>query len=91
MVLHRVQPGISDGVRSRIHGRIVVPVEVRIDAAGRVTKAAARESGDSIYRYLSTRAVRAAHLWRFRPARAANGRRVAAGKTLYFVFTRSAR
>ncbi|MBZ5585302.1 MAG: energy transducer TonB [Acidobacteriia bacterium] len=88
VVIHRVQPGISDGIRSRIRGRVVVPIEVRINASGRVTSAAAEDRGDAVYQYLSGRAAGAARLWRFQPARTRRGRRVASAKTIYFVFTR---
>jgi hypothetical protein len=87
--IHEVHPNIPPGVRSRIENRIVVPVEVRVNAAGRVVRATAQGTGDSLYQYLATRAARSAHFWRFQPARNKSGGKVAATKTISFVFTKS--
>ena len=87
--VHEVQPDISSGIRARISGRIVVPVEVTVNASGKVTRAVARGEGDGLYRYLAARAQRAAYLWRFRPPRGKNARRDGAVTTeIRFVFTR---
>jgi hypothetical protein len=88
-VLHEVHPAIPAGIRSRIHGRIVVPVQVQVASDGKVTHAAAESGGNATYRYLARRAAAAAYSWRFQPARSRGGRAVAATKTIYFVFTRS--
>lgn len=85
--LHEVQPEISEGIRSRIEGRVVVPVEVRISDAGSVTDAVAKGNGDSVYRYLAEQAVKAARSWRFSAAKSQWGTAVASRKTLEFVFT----
>lgn len=87
VALHQVQPGIPAGIRARIHDRIIVPVVVHVTASGKVTSAFADGNGDSLYRYLGERAVVAAKLSRFRPARSKSGTPMEASKTLYFVFT----
>jgi hypothetical protein len=84
--VHEVQPFVPEGIRGRITERIIVPVTVRIDAAGRVISAEPESDGDTVYRYLASRAVVAAKLWRFEPARSARGTRSASTKTLHFVF-----
>jgi hypothetical protein len=81
------QPFVSEGIRGRIEERIVVPVTVQIDAAGRVVSASPEGDGDTVYRYLASQAARAAKLWRFEPARSADGTAAASTKTLHFVFT----
>lgn len=83
---HEVRPGISEGIRSRIRGTIVVGVDVRIDANGKVISAVSQGKGDVVYTYLASRAEEAAKLWRFDPARTKDGIRVASTKTVYFVF-----
>ncbi|HJT89646.1 MAG TPA: TonB family protein, partial [Bryobacteraceae bacterium] len=85
-IVHQVQPGIPAGIRSRIHGTIVVPVEVDVNAAGKVTRSSADRRGDGLYQYLADQALQAARLWSFEPARTKNGRRVEGEKTIYFVF-----
>ena len=57
-------------------------------ASGKVTAATPDADGDGLYRYLADRAAIAARLWSFSPAQTANGTKVAARKTIYFVFTR---
>ena len=84
--LREIHPDIPPGIRARIHDRVVVPVEVKVTATGRVTSAAAHGNGDTLYHYLSERAARAAREWRFSPARTRNGRAVPASRTVYFVF-----
>jgi hypothetical protein len=81
-----IHPDIPPGIRARIHERVVIPVEVKVTANGRVTSASARGSGDSLYHYLADRSTRAARQWRFSPARSKAGRPVAASRTVYFVF-----
>jgi hypothetical protein len=87
VAVHQVQPGIPPGIRARIHDRIIVPVVVHVTASGKVTSAFADGNGDSLYRYLGERAVVAAKLSQFRPARSKSGTPMEASKTLYFVFT----
>ncbi|MEO8595615.1 MAG: hypothetical protein ABI759_20015 [Candidatus Solibacter sp.] len=84
-----VQPAIPAGIRSRMSGPLIIPVEVKVNARGRVVRAVAEKnpSADSVYRYLAEQARVAAFQWRFRPARTSGGEQVAASKTLRFVFT----
>jgi hypothetical protein len=88
-VVHEVQPGIAPGIRARIRERIVIPVRVRVSSSGKVTGSSAgqRREADSVYQYLAERATVAARLWRFSPATAVDGTRIAADRTIYFVFT----
>jgi TonB family protein len=82
----QVQPEIPAGIRARVRSRIVVPVQVHIDAAGRVTGAVSKSSGSGLDRYLADQAVKAARKWSFRPARSRRGRAVASAKSVEFVF-----
>lgn len=85
--LREIYPEIPEGIRARIHGRVVVPVEVHVTAKGGVTSATPHGSGDDIYGYLSIHAAQAARRWRFSPARARSGEAAAASRIVYFVFT----
>ena len=87
--LHEVQPQIPEGIRSRIASPVVIPVEVEVSERGQVVRAVAVKNkiDDSVHRYLAEQAQKAALQWRFRPARTTGGDRVAASKTLHFVFT----
>ena len=88
LIVHEVQPFIPEGIRSRIRNRTVIPVEVEVSERGRVLRAIAEtQSGDGISRYLAEQAQKAARDWRFSPARTKSGTRVAASKTIDFVFT----
>lgn len=85
--LREIHPDIPAGIRARIPERVVVPVEVKVTASGKVTSAAAHGSGDGLYQYLADRARKAAMQWRFSPAKAKNGKPIPASRTVYFVFT----
>ncbi len=85
--VHEMQPVVSEGIRARIRGQIIIPVTVGISASGRVVSAAPQGNGDAVYGYLASRAAEAARLWRFEPARSRNGKALASTKTLHFVFT----
>ncbi|HEV2445238.1 MAG TPA: energy transducer TonB [Candidatus Sulfopaludibacter sp.] len=87
VAVHEVHPAISEGIRSRITGQVVVPVQVEVSARGRVTKAVAEAQSDDVRRYLAAQAQKAAREWRFTPARDKSGERVASSKTIQFVFT----
>jgi hypothetical protein len=88
LVVRELQPGIPEGIRSRISGRVVIPVEVEVSAYGRVVRAVAEaQTADGVHRYLAEQAVKAAREWRFAPARTKSGAPVAASKTIDFVFT----
>src|SRR5262249_54680558 len=84
--IHEVRPGISDAIQARLTAKVIIPVDIQIDAAGKVVAAKPRETGNELYGYLATRASTAARLWRFRPARDKKGHSVPSTKTLYFVF-----
>ena len=86
--VHEIQPSVPDGIRSRIGGRIVIPVDVRINPHGRVVSARSQQSEhDGLHRYLAGLAENAARQWQFKPARGRGGSPVASGKRIEFVFT----
>ncbi|MEO8368319.1 MAG: hypothetical protein ABI806_03900 [Candidatus Solibacter sp.] len=88
--VHTVQPRIPEGIRARIAGPVIIPVELEISERGNVVRAVAEGSltEDSVYRYLAEQAQQAAMKWRFRPARKTSGDRIAASTTVHFTFTR---
>ncbi|HTS63570.1 MAG TPA: TonB family protein [Candidatus Acidoferrales bacterium] len=87
--LREVEPRIPEGIRARIDAPIVIAVDVQVSAQGRVTGVSAdTAAGDSLHRYLAEQAQKAARQWRFSPGRTKAGTRVAATKTVHFVFTR---
>ena len=88
-ILHEVEPTIPHGIRARINGRVVIPVKVWVSTSGRVIGAAAQgiDRTNSVYEYLADHAVKAAHDWRFSPAKSRDGRRTEASKIIYFTFT----
>ena len=84
--IHRVPPVVPVSIKPRITGTIPIDVRVRIDAEGRVTAATpVVKQPSGLHAYLAGRAVEAARLWRFEPARE-NGKRVPATETIHFVF-----
>jgi hypothetical protein len=86
--LHEVQPQVPEGIRSRITSEVIIPVEVQVNERGQVVRAVSKaKTNDSVARYLSDQAQKAAREWRFSPARSGSGEHVAATKTLRFVFT----
>jgi TonB family protein len=88
IAVREIQPSIPDGIRSRIEGRVAIPVDVRVDEHGRVVSArSAGAGGNGVQRYLAAQAEKAAREWRFNPAKSA-GVPVAASKRIEFVFTR---
>jgi len=80
-----VQPYVPAGIRARVRVRTVVPVQLHIDASGRVTDAAAKGAGDGLDRYLADQSVTAARHWSFMPAQS-NGRAIASVRIVEFVF-----
>ena len=63
-------------------------INVQVNEKGRVTRATAvAAADDGLHRYLAEQAQKSAWQWRFNPARAKGGARVAANKTIHFVFT----
>ena len=77
---------VPASIRPRIHGSIPIDVRVRIDARGRVTSAVpVVKQKAGLNSYLASRAVYAAKLWRFTPARE-NGKPAPSTQTIHFVF-----
>jgi hypothetical protein len=82
-----VQPTIPAGIRSRLTGQVVIPVQVKVNVQGAVVKADAERQGrDSLRNYLVDQARKAAMEWKFTPARSKAGTNVAGFKTIHFVF-----
>ncbi|MGO9437843.1 MAG: TonB family protein [Terracidiphilus sp.] len=65
-VAERALPEVTSGARRTIHGTIVVPVRVTVDANGRVTHAELKSGEKS--RYFSRVAMEAARGWKFKAA-----------------------
>ena len=86
VVRHEVQAYVPAGIRARVHSRIVVPVQVHINADGRVTEAASKKGGQGLERYLADQAVKAARQWSFAPAHSREGSAIASVKSVEFVF-----
>ncbi len=83
--VRRVQPEITEGIRSRISQEMTIIVKIDIDEKGRVTHAAPVTRGDGLTSYLSSRAGEAALKWQFEPAHE-DGRAVASSQVIRFVF-----
>jgi hypothetical protein len=84
--IYKAPPVIAAGVRPRIKGTVAMDVRVQIDARGRVVSATPVTSQRTgLDKYLAGRAVQAAKLWRFEPARE-NGKAVEGTQILHFVF-----
>jgi hypothetical protein len=84
--IYKAPPVIEAGIRSRIKGTISIDVRVQIDVRGHVVSATpVTRQRSGLDRYLAGRAVQAARLWRFEPARM-NGKAVAGTQIINFVF-----
>ena len=83
---HEVQAYVPAGIRARVHSRLVVPVEMHINAEGRVTEAVSKKGGQGLERYLADQAVKAARQWSFAPAHSREGNAIASVKSVEFVF-----
>lgn len=84
-IFHRVVPDVSPAAQRTIHGRIVIRVKVKVDAAGNVEKATLQSGRGS--KYFTRLALQSAEAWKFSPQSAAQ-----AGDrqwNLQFAFTRS--
>jgi TonB family protein len=66
-VLQQFLPDASQRARDTIRGKVRINVRVHVDESGRVTAAAFDAPGPS--RYFADRALEAAKLWRFAPAK----------------------
>jgi TonB family protein len=81
-VTDRVMPDVSASASRTIHGKVLVKVQVMVDASGAVSSASIRSSGS---RYFGTKALEAARQWKFRPPQA-NSQPVPSEWTLEFIF-----
>ena len=72
-VVQQVLPNASQTARDTIRGTVRVSVKVHVDETGRVTGVDLDSAGPS--QYFADRAVKAAQLWKFTPAKM-NGRNV---------------
>ena len=66
-VLHQVLPDAPQRARNTIQGKVRVSVKVHVDESGSVTEATFDSRGPS--QYFADRALQAAQLWKFRPAK----------------------
>jgi len=83
---YKAPPVVAAGIRPRIKGTIPIDVRVQIDAHGRVVSATpVTKQHSGLEKYLAGRAVKAARLWRFEPARE-NGEPVASSQVIHFTF-----
>jgi TonB family protein len=80
-VLHQVLPEATQRARNTIQGKVRVSVKVHVDESGSVTNAALDSRGPSPY--FADRALQAAQLWKFRPAKV-NGQNVSSDWILRF-------
>jgi TonB family protein len=80
-VLHQVLPDAPQRARNTIQGKVRVSVKVHVDESGSVTNAAFLAPGPS--KYFADRALEAAQLWKFRPAKV-NGQNVPSDWILRF-------
>jgi TonB family protein len=81
-VTDRVMPDVSSSASRTIHGKVLVKVQVMVDANGAVSSASIRSSGS---RYFGAKALEAARQWKFRPPQA-NSQAVPSEWTLEFIF-----
>jgi TonB family protein len=82
-----VNPSVPLDVKPLITGETQIDVTVRIDSAGKVTRAQVTSSRGAAARLVQAEAVRAALLFRFQPARE-NDRAVQSRMVLTFRFKR---
>jgi TonB family protein len=66
-VREQVPAAVSRGAESTIHGRVKVTVRLQVDASGNVSQATISSEGPS--RYFAGKALAAARLWKFNPAK----------------------
>jgi serine/threonine-protein kinase len=81
-VTERVMPDVSTSALRTIHGKVLVKIQVTVDANGVVSGASIRSSAS---RYFGAKALEAARRWRFRPPQA-NSQAVPSAWTLEFIF-----
>ncbi len=81
-VTERVMPDVSSAASRTIHGKVLVKVQMTVDASGVVSRASIRSAGS---RYFGAKALEAARKWRFRPPQS-KSQAVPSGWTLEFIF-----
>jgi TonB family protein len=86
-VVHQGLPDVPRKARNTIRGKVRVSVRVRVDPSGSVVGTTLDSPGPS--RYFAERALQAARLWKFAPAKI-NGRNVSSEWMLRFEFARTA-
>ncbi len=75
-------PDVSSGAIRTIHGKVLVKIQVKVDANGVVSDASIRSTGS---RYFGAKALEAARKWRFRPPQA-NSKAIPSEWNLEFIF-----
>ena len=85
-VVQQVLPNASQAARDTIRGTVRVSVKVHVDESGRVTEATFDSHGPS--QYFADRALQAAQLWKFSPAKL-NGQNVPSDWVIRFEIDRS--
>src|ERR1700735_477310 len=85
-VVQQVLPNASQAARDTIRGTVRVSVKVHVDESGRVTEATFDSHGPS--QYFADRALQAAPLWKFSPAKL-NGQNVPSDWVIRFEIDRS--
>jgi hypothetical protein len=88
-VVHQVTPAVPLGVASRIRSDVQIDVMVTVDVQGKVTGARVTSRKGAAAGLLSNEALKAAQLFRFRPAQE-NNRNVQSDMLLTFRFAPSA-
>ncbi len=81
-VAERMMPDVSSAASQTIHGKVMVKVQVTVDAQGVVSGASIESAGS---RYFGAKALEAARKWRFRPPQR-NSQAVASEWRLEFMF-----
>jgi TonB family protein len=87
-VIQQVNPSIPTDLRSMITADLQIDVAVTIDARGRVTDARVTSAKGAIARLITDEVLRAARMFRFRPAQD-NNRSVESQVVLTFRFGRT--
>jgi TonB family protein len=85
-VLNQIAPEVSRGARNTIHGHLKVTVHLLVDASGNVSQATISSEGPS--RYFAGKALAAARLWKFDPAKV-NGQAAPSEWIVRFQFSRN--
>jgi len=84
--VRQVQPAVPQSALKMLSKEIVITVQLRIDAAGNVVSATYKSPGGTFSKYFAERAVAAARLWRFEPAKIGT-QNVPSDKVLEFRFS----